>query len=324
MNMKKWKSVDTVILVIVWATLLLAATITIIYAGGVAPRLDDIRDRLPPRGEAVSPKAFDYIAFDPFVIEGQAPGVPVPKEQIEKLVDGVSKYAGGIRVYGLLDAGYAVEHAHTKGLRTIAGVWLSADFAANDAEMERARELLGKGAVNILCVGNEALLAESLTEKQLLNYIAEARQLTQGSGVQIAYADTPEHYSDALLAAIDVAMPNIHPYFAKVAPADGMEYVADETAKLQARIAELGLATQVVVGETGFPNTVSGWETFWSEYLGSDETAPTVAFMMADAPWKAASGLDIEGHWGLLDCSDQFEMTPKPELEKNMQEVIAS
>jgi exo-beta-1,3-glucanase (GH17 family) len=326
-KMKQWKRVDTVILVIVWAALLLAATVTIIFVGGVAPRLDDIRDRLPPQATSVQtgPKAFDYIAFDPFVMEGQRPGSSVLREQIEKLVDGVSEHAEGIRVYGLLDAAYAVEYAHAKGLLTVAGIWLSSDTAANGAEMERARELLNKGAVDILCVGNEALLAGRLTEEQLQNYIAEARQLTQGSSVKIAYADTPENYSAKILAAIDIALPNIHPYWAGIAPADGTESVAREVEKLEERIETLGLQTQVIVGETGFPNPVPGWESFWREYLESDEIAPTVAFMMSDAPWKAIdSGIEIEAHWGLLDCSDQFELTPKPELKKITQEVLAS
>jgi glucan 1,3-beta-glucosidase len=326
--MKQWKASDTLIFAVIWATLLIVAVIVILYIKGVAPKLDRMVQTLStqtPQAQAsgaVRGLAFDYVAFDPNVMEGQKPGAAVPREQIERLVDGAARYAGGIRTYGMSDGLYgAIEYAHDKGMRTIAGIWLSADAAENDAEMALAATLAATGAVDILCVGNECLLRGDMSEDELLGYIARAREIA-GSGTLVAYADTPENFSDKLLGAVDVALPNIHPYWAGMLPQQAAGYVKDEASALAARAAAVNPKLTVIVGETGYPNTVPGWAQFWEDYLSSGDAAPTVAFMLADCPWKAEGGTEIEGHWGLMDISDDFALVPKPEIDAILGRVM--
>lgn len=318
--MKRWKTSDTLILSVIWAALLIVAVIVILYIKGVSPKLKAIMQTLPAQSQqaqasdTASSVVFDYIAFDPDVLDGQKPGEAVPKEQMERLVDGAARYAGGIRTYGMSDGlDYAIEYAHGKGMRTIAGIWLSSDAEDNDAEMALAATLAAAGAADILCVGNECLLRGDMSEDELLGYIARAREIA-GKNTLIAYADTPENYSDTLLKAIDVALPNIHPYWAGLLPREGAAYVNDRVGALAALAAAVNPKLAIIVGETGFPNTVPGWEQFWEDYLSSGDAAPTVAFMMADCPWKAGDGIEIEGHWGLLDVSADFALSPKPEI----------
>jgi GPH family glycoside/pentoside/hexuronide:cation symporter len=325
--MKKWKASDTLILSVIWAALLIAAVIVLLYFKGFSPKLDDIlrmASTQPPVAEAsdTDEEAFDFIAFDPNVLDGQKPGVAVPRAQIERLVDGAARYAAGIRTYGMSDGlDDAIEYAHGKGMRTIAGIWLSSDPAANELEMERAGALAATGAADILCVGNECLLRGDLSEEELLGYIARARELA-GAGTLVAYADTPVNFSDELLMAIDVALPNIHPYWAGILPQEGVSYVNDEVGALAARAAAVNPDLAIIVGETGYPNTVPGWEQFWAEYLSSGDVAPTVAFMLADCPWKAEDGNEIEGHWGILDVSDDFTLVPKSEIDAVLGRVM--
>ncbi len=318
--MKRWKTSDTLILSVIWATVLIVAVIVILYIKGVSPKLSAIMETLPAQNQqaqgsgTVGSVAFDYIAFDPNVLDGQKPGEAVPREQMERLADSAAQYAGGIRTYGMSDGlNDAIEYAHGKGMRTIAGIWLSTNPEDNELEMAIAATLAATGAADILCVGNECLLRGDLTEDELLGYIARARAMA-GKSTLIAYADTPENYSDELLKAIDVALPNIHPYWAGLLPQQGADYVNDRVSALAAQAASVNPNLTIIVGETGFPNTEPGWEQFWEDYLSSGDTAPTVAFMMADCPWKAQDGIEIEGHWGLLDVAGDFTLTPKPEI----------
>ncbi|NLI19983.1 MAG: hypothetical protein GX418_00310 [Clostridiales bacterium] len=290
------------------------------HVGGGLPKLDAMVQTLPAQSrqalasDVVGEAAFDYIAFDPNVAEGQKPGEAVPRVQMERLVDGAARYAGGIRTYGMSDdLDSAVAYAHSKGLNTIAGIWLSTDPTDNEAEMALAGKLAATGAVDILCVGNECLLRGDLTEDELLGYIARARAMA-AEGTLVAYADTPANYSDKLLGAVDVALPNIHPYWAGLLPQEGAAYVNDEVGALAARAAAVNPELTIIVGETGFPNTVPGWEQFWEDYLSANHRAPTVAFMLADCPWKAEGGIEVEGHWGLLDVSGDFTLVPKTEM----------
>ncbi len=247
--------------------------------------------------------------FGPYE-DGQDPnqGAVVSAEQIERRMRTIAPYTRWVRTFGCTRG---LEHAGAVArrlqLKIAMGAWVSADPAANEAEMENLIHEAQSGNVDLAIIGTEVLFRGDLPPAELIAYIRRFR--LEVPNVPVTTADT---YLDllenpAVMAECDVILANYYPYW------EGVD-VNDAIAWLHARHLRLVAAAsgkEVLVSETGWPNAGDAiadaapspenaafyFRNFvaWARAEGVD----FFYFEAYDESWKSADEGPQGAHWGL-------------------------
>lgn len=239
----------------------------------------------------------------------------VSASQIETDLRILKTLTNCVRTYGLaqgLDGVPAV--ARKLGMRLRLGVWLSRDEAQNRLEIDRGIQLARdfSDVVDLLIVGNEALLRRELSPEALGRHLNYARQL---SPVPISYADVWEFWLQhaSLARYVDLVTVHILPYWEDdpVAVEDSVNHVFNIASQVQKRFAD----KPIWIGETGWPaagrqraGAVPGkvqQSRFLSELAFRMKTLPEHQHFNViegfDQPWKRSFEGAMGGYWGLFD-----------------------
>jgi exo-beta-1,3-glucanase (GH17 family) len=239
--------------------------------------------------------------FGPY-LGGQGPANDpfVSERQIRQRLELIAPYAKWVRTYGC-GGGLARTGAVGRrlGIRVALGAWIDRDPAQNEVEIACLIRRIRAGEVNLAIVGSEALLRRDVTPAALVGYIDQVKRATAGSGVPVASAD---EYSQLLanpsvMAASDILLPNIYPYFAGVDAAHAVAQVAADYRVLKAAAP----GKEIRISETGWPScgvpvgraVPSGRNAaaFFSAFEGWARSAAVKSFYFEafDESWKAGT-----------------------------------
>jgi len=248
--------------------------------------------------------------FSPY-LDWQDPnkGITVSTEQIRSRLEIIAPYTTHIRTFGCTNGLEKIGSiAHSLGLATAIGAWISNDTAANERELKNMIVLAKAGNADMLIVGSEVLLRGDLTEDRLITYINRVKNAVLG--IPVTYADT---YSvllshPAVISAVDVVMANYYPYWEGISIEDALSRV-DIVYK---QVVEAARGKTVIVSETGWP---SGGKVVGNavpspdnevKYL-SDFASWAYYFEAFDESWKANYEGPQGAHWGIWDTSGRLK-----------------
>jgi len=254
------------------------------------------------------------VTYSPFR-DGQRPSGPCPsfeqiRDDLQILTDvGIRT----VRNYAVLDCnqGALILRAAAKfKMDVILGVWLGKDETANSRELARLK-VLSQSHHNIraVSVGSEVLLRRDLPAGKLLQYVRQAKKLTN---VPVTTAEIwpillgrdPRYTTevDSLVNSLEFIFVNVHPFWDGVHITEAARHVQTVLATLQARypkkqtvISEIGWPTHGMTNGAAVPS-LENQKTFIENL--ARERLPVFYFSAFDENWKLEEH-GVGPHWGL-------------------------
>lgn len=249
------------------------------------------------------------ISFSPYV-EGQGPGTIVEATQIRERLKVIQSSTNWIRTFSCSEGNEQIPGiAKAAGLKTMVGVWLDSNRKQNEIEMANAIEIAKAGHADILGVGNEVLLRGDLTEDEILEYVARAKEAAPG--VEVGYVDAYFEFNDhpRIADACDVILANCYPFWEGCPAEHALLYMKEMYRKAQ----YAARGKKVIISETGWPNigTAEGgavpseenaMKYFIDTYRWAEEEGIEIFwFSSFDETWKVDREGDVGAYWGLWD-----------------------
>lgn len=249
------------------------------------------------------------LSFSPYV-SGQGPGTKIDRPQIAARMDIIRPYVNWVRSFSCTDGNELIPGiAHENGLKTMVGVWLEGDHDKNEEELENAIEVARAGHADILAVGNEVLLRGDLSEDELIDYVARAKQAVPE--VQVGYVDAYFKFVDhpRVTDACDVILANCYPFWEGCAAEYALLYMKD----MYRRAVHAARGKKVIISETGWPNVGSATGAavpsyanairyFINTYRWAEEDDIEIFYFSSfDEDWKISDEGDVGAYWGLWD-----------------------
>ena len=259
------------------------------------------------------------IAFSAYA-EGQKPGDELSRDQIERRMAIIAPHFNWIRSFSVTAGNELIPSvAKSRGLKTLVGAWLGTDPKKNRQEMDSLIALAHEGHVDVAAVGNEVLYRGDLTEVQLLDFMAEARERLP-TEVPMGYVDAYYEFEDrpAVTSASDVLLSNCYPFWEGCAHPYAILYMQDMFRRLQ-KVAE---GKRIIISETGWPSAGGGFYGAESSPQGAylyflktmewaaSENIELFYFASFDEAWKVGGDAgegDVGAHWGLWDKNERFK-----------------
>lgn len=249
------------------------------------------------------------ISFSPYV-EGQGPGTVVEATQIRERLTVIQSGTNWIRTFSCSEGNEQIPAiAKAAGLKTMVGVWLDSNKKQNEIEMANAIEIAKAGHADILGVGNEVLLRGDLSEDEILEYVARAKEAAPG--VEVGYVDAYFEFNDhpRIADACDVILANCYPFWEGCPAEHALLYMKEMYRKAQ----YAAKGKKVIISETGWPNigTAEGgavpseenaMKYFIDTYRWAEEEGIEIFwFSSFDETWKVDREGDVGAYWGLWD-----------------------
>jgi len=250
--------------------------------------------------------------FSPYV-DGQNPnfGTEVSVTQVQERLQLVAPYTNWIRSFSSTHGNENIPAvAKSMGLNVAAGAWIGRDATANAAEINGLIASVQAGNVDLAIVGSEVLLRNDVSETQLIAYINQVKNAIPAS-VPVATADTFDQLlaHPAVIAAGDVVLPNIYPYWMGVSLPNAICSLATSYDQV---VAAAG-AKPVIISETGWPSagnqvgiavpSPENASAFFLQFVSwaRARDVPFFYFDALDETWKANYEGEQGAHWGLFD-----------------------
>ncbi|WP_374656355.1 hypothetical protein [Dongia sp.] len=269
---------------------------------------------LPPAPE---PK-LHCVSYTPFRGD-QTPydrSLVIPPAQIAEDLDQLQPITDCVRIYAT-DQGLdqVVPLAEARGMQVLLGIWISAEPAIFELQIEKAIELARahRQAIKAIIVGNEVLLRGEQSGETLAGLVTRVKQAT---GLPTTYADVWGFWQKApkaLVDAVDYMTIHILPYW-EDDPAPStmaiphLEYVLSE---MQRQFP----GKRLMIGETGWPSAGRAREDAIPSIV--DQARYLRDFLVYakaheldynfieafDQPWKRQQEGAVGGYWGLFDTA---------------------
>lgn len=250
--------------------------------------------------------------------EGQDPEIKsqLSDEQIRRRLEIIKPHTEWIRTFSCTNGNERIPViAREMGLKTMVGAWIDDESDRNEAEIAGLLKIMKEGYADIAAVGNEVLLREDMTAKELVSLIKRVK--AEVPEVTVGYVDAYYEFKDCpeLVDVCDVILANCYPFWEYCNVEHSVEYMKlmYETAVAAAK------GKQVIITETGWPSQgevlggavpssdnamayfVSTYE--WAEEEGVD----IIYFTSFDEDWKVSKEGDCGAYWGLWDKYGQFK-----------------
>lgn len=252
---------------------------------------------------------------------GQKAGDPLLAADVGRRIDLIAPHTRWVRSFACTEGHEAIPRlARTKGLKTMAGAWISSDRERNEREIEALIKLAQEGMVDIAVVGNEVLLRGELPEADLLALIARVRAAVPEE-VRVGCVDAYFQFLErpALVAACDVLLPNCYPFWEGA----DIDLAAQYLRRMHALVKAAGGEDKpVVLAETGWPGrgkpvaaAVPSAENAMKYFVDVQQWArgegiKLFYFSSFDEPWKLAQEGEVGTTWGLWDKDERPKYRP--------------
>jgi exo-beta-1,3-glucanase (GH17 family)/cellulose synthase/poly-beta-1,6-N-acetylglucosamine synthase-like glycosyltransferase len=222
----------------------------------------------------------------------------------------LSSYSDRIRTYSSLENPEVVALAANLDISVTAGVWINADQAANERELDALTAKLDfYSNIENIIVGNEVLLRGDLETEELVEYLDHVRENTS---IPVSTAE-PWHVwlrNPELVKHVDYIAVHLLPYHEGVPVDKAVDYALERYQELM----ETFPRKRIVITEVGWPSRGPQIEAavasqvnqarFVREFLAKTAYGNYDYYLMEaiDQPWK----VDVEGwagaYWGMFDA----------------------
>jgi GPH family glycoside/pentoside/hexuronide:cation symporter len=249
--------------------------------------------------------------------EGQGAGDQLTDAQVRRRLDVIAPHTRWVRSFACTEGHEMIPRlARERGLKTMAGAWISHDRDRNEREIAGLLTLAQAGLVNIAVVGNEVLLRDELPEAELLAYIARVRAALP-EDVPVGCVDAYYQFLErpALTAACDVLLPNCYPFWEGTDIATAAQYLK----RMHGLVQAAGGEKRVIVTETGWPGSgqpvgaaTPSAENAMRYFIDVQQWARREGvrlfyFSSFDEPWKRAQEGEVGTQWGLWDKDERLK-----------------
>jgi exo-beta-1,3-glucanase (GH17 family) len=249
------------------------------------------------------------LSFSPYTV-GQGPGTVLTEAQIRDRLSIIEPYVHWIRSFSCTEGNERIPAiAHERGLKTMVGVWLDEDQDMNEKELAKGIELANAGHVDILTVGNEVLLHDTVSEEALIGYLDRARAACPG--VEVGYVDAYFKFvhHPRVTEACTVVLANCYPFWEGCPCEFALPYMKE----MYRQAVKVANGRKVIISETGWPNRGTAFEGaapsdenalryFINTYKWAEEEGIDVLYFAAfDEDWKVGKEGDVGAYWGLWD-----------------------
>ncbi|MGD9833106.1 MAG: MFS transporter [Piscinibacter sp.] len=274
--------------------------------------------KTPQQIRALYAEQFDAglygLCFSAYV-EGQRAGDRISQAQVQRRLDVIAPHTRWVRSFACTEGHELIPRlARDRGLKTMAGAWISHDRERNEREIQGLIELAQQGVVDIAVVGNEVLLRGELPEQELLGYIQRVRAAVP-EGVLVSCVDAYFQFLErpALTAACDVLLPNCYPFWEGA----DIDVAAQYLRRMHALVKAAGGDKRVIVAETGWPGrgqavaaAVPSAENAMRYFIDVQQWArgegvKLFYFSSFDEPWKLGQEGEVGTQWGLWDKDER-------------------
>ena len=255
------------------------------------------------------------LCFSPY-LEGQNIGDQLSESQISQRMDVIAPFTKWVRSFSCTEGNELIPKvAHQKQLKTMVGAWLGNDKTQNDKEVTALIKLGKSGLVDIAVVGNETLMRNELTERELIVYINRVKSALPG--IPVGYVDAYYQFVERpkLIAACDILLANCYPFWEGCSIEKSVTYLKQMYAVTQ----QVANGKPVIITETGWPNKGDNTKdaqpsennamkyfidsTNWAQ----QNEIPLFYFSSFDESWKVHHEGDVGERWGLWDKNENLK-----------------
>ncbi len=260
-------------------------------------------------------KGIHGLNFSPYV-EGQDTDDVLIEAEIRQRMEIVAPHTQWIRTFSCTHGHELIlAAAREKGLKTLAGAWISADKERNEREMEALIKLAKEGLVDMAAVGNEVLLRNELSAGEITAYLTRVREAIKP--IPVGYVDAYFHIADnpQLVKECDVIMINCYPFWEGSAIGNALT----DLRKMYALTRSYAGNKKIIITETGWPSmgekvneaepSVNNARIYfmqvkeWAEKEGVD----LFYFSSFDESWKIKDEGTVGARWGIWDKDEQLK-----------------
>ncbi|ASJ76543.1 glycosyltransferase [Granulosicoccus antarcticus] len=259
------------------------------------------------------PDTIEGVSFSPFRA-GQSPQkTDYPsEEQISRDLLLLSDRVKGVRTYSMEETLSAIPRlAAPLGMKVTVGVWISADIDRNWKEIGTLRRVLAEDTNNItgIVVGNEVLLRNEITARQLSNYVDIVRSMANGIPVTVAETWDVWLKNPELADHVDYVTAHVLPYWEGIPVGIAHDYVFERYDNLRKTFPYKPL----VLGEVGWPSegrqrggaipSMQNQAKFLRKFLQGAESRGANYFVLEafDQIWKTDEGA-VGRYWGIFNA----------------------
>ncbi len=200
--------------------------------------------------------------------------------------------------------------ARKHGLNVTLGAWLSKDLQQNDEQIQTVIRLARENYRNVIrvIVGNEVILRNDITVKQLAVYLDQVRKAVD---VPVSTAE-PWHIwlkNPELVEHVDFIGTHMLPYWEGIHVDKAVDFVIEHMAMLESAFP----TTPVVIAEVGWPSngrvrrqavaSLANEATFLRRFITEAERLGYIYYVMEafDQPWKRTNEGAVGAYWGVYD-----------------------
>lgn len=299
----------------------LATRVNVLSGSGIVIErpmyFDHTRWKIPTPVPSVDNSLYG-MCFSPYLQTDPTTGGTISTSQLTGLIGTAAKYSGWIRTFGS-EGEWAImpQMAHSNGMKIAGGCDIYTDLNRNASEVAALTKQAKARQVDYAVVGDEVLLSNALPEDQLIGYIKQVK----AGGVPTGTSDSWDAWINhpALMAACDVILMNIYPYWEGMPVEQSVSYVAS----VYKRVKALAGSKPVIV-ETGWPSegavcgaavpSQANSARYLSEFMSwaRPSGVPYFYFEAFDEMWKTSREGACGASWGLWDKNGAL----KPEVAK--------
>ncbi|MFN2260802.1 MAG: MFS transporter [Psychroflexus sp.] len=256
------------------------------------------------------------ICFSPYT-EGQDLSDTLSEKQISRRAKIIKPYTNWVRSFSCTKGNEHIPRvAKENNLKTVVGAWISADTNKNNQEIENLVKLANEGFVDIAVVGNEVLLRNERSEKEVLDYIHQVKKLLP-EGIPVTYVDSYYIFDQypALIEACDVILINCYPFWEgadiEIAPAylrHMYQIVKRKAGRKPVIISETGWPSDGESTENANPSDVNAMKYFINtQNWAQKENIEVFYFSSFDESWKIHHEGDVGQRWGIWDKNEKLK-----------------
>ena len=220
----------------------------------------------------------------------------------------LAKHTSRIRTYSVTENAAVLAYARQYGLKVTAGAWLDRRQDHNAQEIAALiRAARSDRNIDQVIVGNETVLRNDLSPKQLAAYIRSVKSKVK---VPVTTAEPWHvwHKNPELAKAVDFITVHLLPYWEGVPVEAAVDHVFIRLEELQKAYPR----KKIVIGEVGWPSngdrvklaigSPENQAKFTREFLDRVQGTKVDYFLMEafDQPWKISEEGRAGGYWGMF------------------------
>lgn len=232
-------------------------------------------------------------------------------EEIRRDMQQLAVYTPRVRLYAASDSDHVFAAAREARLDVTAGAWI--DWRSDNSEREMialVKAVRENDNIHRAIVGNEVLLRDDMTPRQLMTYLDRARSALK---VPVSTAE-PWHIwlkYPQLAQHVDFITVHLLPYWEGVSRRGAIAQAMRRYHEVQAKFP----GKTIVIGEIGWPSNGDRFRNaiasrsneglFIREFLREAKRQKLDYFLMEafDQPWKEANEGRVGAYWGIFDAA---------------------